>query len=184
MCVELTGHLELCEKMATKDVQLTKQNQWCEVKKKKGETSLTLVFCKLSTERASVPNTVLKECSTYWNAIKSARHFFKDSTLWSHFIPLHCPLLQPIMFPSKKKRRKRSITVIYEPAEPQQWLANNSGGLIASQQHRSSQKTSAVFAQCMPYYQQRMEGSEDIFEKVNDVSNKFHHWQTIWAGSI
>lgn len=45
--------------------------------------------------------------------------FFKDSTLWSHSTPLHHPLLCPIMLPSKEKRKKCSIKVIYHPAEPQ-----------------------------------------------------------------
>lgn len=61
--------------------------------------------CQLSNECALVLNRALKECSAYWNAIKSARHFLKTpccDLILPHFTILCCGFC-PIMLPSKTK---------------------------------------------------------------------------------
>lgn len=133
----------------------------------------------------SVLNGVLKECSPYWNAIKSVRHFLKTpccDLILPHFTILYCGFC-PIMLPSKKKKRKCSIKVICRPADLNDKLRISLREVVtASQQNQSSQTTFAVFAQYKLYYHNRSEGGGS--KKPNDPSSKFHLLRTIQATTI
>lgn len=86
--------------------------------------------CQLSTEWAPVLNRAPKECSAYWNAIKSARHFLKTpccDLILPHFTILCCGF-SPIMFSWKERGKKMFYQSDLSSCWPQQQLAYKSGG--------------------------------------------------------
>lgn len=96
-----------------------------------------------------VLNRALRECSTYWNAIKSARHFLKTpccDLILTHFNLLYCGFC-PIMVPSKEKAREKMLyqsdLSLYGPQQ-----RSLKEAVIASWQHQCSQKPFALFAKC------------------------------------